>query len=210
MGATQHVVLGVYWYQTDGTYISTGVAKNSEVAAIDTWEQYSAVLTAPSNAAWAVVVIGKDCAGAGDEFLAYWANVDFDRFPFAFHGKSGADSLTTGSTCQVDLEAYDYGDVFDTVTYTFTAPVDDVYAFTVAGIVNDLDDGEFFSLKLMIGGTAYAQSVVGSAANQDLTMSIAAEVLMAAGDTATLEVEHDHGSGLVVQIRAFTAIQRLR
>jgi len=140
IAAGNFVSLSVNWYTSAQAFISQVSAYNAVLAAAGTMYEISGVLTAPSNAAFAKIVLGKNNAA----YYAYFSAIQFDRFPRCFWAYPSAnENVATGTLTVVDLdsEQYDYGSVFNTTTYRFTAPCDGVWSLSGHATWEDILNG---------------------------------------------------------------------
>jgi hypothetical protein len=195
--AGNHQAVAIYWLDKDLAYVDANVVFDSELPAINTWYTISGSGTCPAGATYAMPVWIRAAVG----FDAWNDVLAIRRVQPSFWAYRNGSQTTSGAPDQVELdtETYDYGSMFDTGTYLFTAPSSGLYSITalVTGVNIADTKGVQAYLKLNDSSTmTYGSSAWnghGSAASCSSVVSIGA-ISLSRGDTVGLWVVVDSGS----------------
>ena len=140
-----------YWYKADGS-AATGTVSHfgsTTLSATGAWENFTGVQTAPADAAYMALRIGRAASPGG---ILYYDDVTIKPEPISFSVYGAATTAPgTKSAFQVkfDNETHDYGANYDASSdYDFTAPTAGTYEFCAA--VQGVYVGAFTYLTLMI------------------------------------------------------------
>ena len=134
VGSTSLTIKGyIRYYDAGKTYLSQSGAIGATVGAVDTWEQFSGLHTAPATAAFARVRLLRFASVSE----VYFDDVTLGLGTVAFGARLTADasSLSTGDVVPFAGEDYDRGSNFDTGAKKFTAPNQGFYKFASTMVI---------------------------------------------------------------------------
>lgn len=194
--AANHVIVAVWWYDSDDTYLDVSMVTDAAVVASSTWETKTAVLTAPASAASYRVIIGK----TNTAFNAWFDSVESSDFPIGFRAfRASAQTInnTTATKVQFSSENFDNGSVYDNATnYRFTAPVSGVYSVSASAIsAQTFSDGKVGTLSIYKNGAFYAYDVRYASGTQTMCLRITEPAMvLSAGEYLEVFLYHDYGS----------------
>lgn len=126
--------------------------------------------------------------------IGNWSN------PYKFHAKgiAAAQSIGVGSTkVQLEGEAFDTNNNYNTSTYEYTAPISGYYQFNVTLRVDTSATPSFVQINLVVGATTYKLSSTPSAASTQHTTSGAVLAYMTAGQTAYVNAYNSAGTSTI-------------
>jgi len=186
------------WYTELGVLISTTYIHNGLVAVINTWEQKTAILLAPSTARIVRLFIEK--AATATAFDGRFDRITLQRAPYAFAARrdASAQTFTNGAWTKMtfDVEEYDHGAAFTPATGTFECQEAGLYHFDAEAAMDGCDDTEAMSIGIHVNGTLYRRGgrCIAAAANQETHVSVGADAWLAFGDTVDVRVFHNSGA----------------
>jgi hypothetical protein len=167
-GGNPTVKWSAYWYKADGS-AATGTVSHfgsTTLSATGAWENYSGVQTAPADAAYVALRVGRAGSPGG---ILYLDDVKLRSEPISFRAfVATSDETVTSSGDDVvfNSESHDYGSNYNTTTGEFTCPEAGSYSFTtnlsIEGTV-----GTRTCYVAIVGSTAgtLATNYIGDAAN---------------------------------------------
>ena len=120
------VGVGIRWFQSDGTFISS---QQSNITATTAWQKVEANLTAPALAAYGVGQCRNVSQTAG---TAYWDN-------FTLLKKQSGAALIVSGTIQADQVEADFIDAFDINADNITAGSISADRLSIDGVTLDTD-----------------------------------------------------------------------
>ncbi len=220
IGANDTVEVTARWYNSAKTFLSAqNVFVSAPLPTVNTWFELAKVFNAPASAAFATIRVEKD-----DTTTAYIVYCDFASvrfYPVASSAfLSGTHSIASGSftTVQFDSEKFDYGSVFNTGTFLFTAPADGVYtANALLPVSTDPADGGMWWIgRFLAGGTSLpftienkATGVILAGAVSSWEVSGSVTELLTRGQTIAVQINHNNTVNLIVAVTARFAVFRV-
>lgn len=188
----------ILYYQADKTTQvgATIDVHNAVIPTIDTWYEFSLVEQAPANARYRVVRMAK----SAHNFNVYFDYAGSERMRYCFSAyKDNTQNISdsTSETIEFDTELYDYGSVFNTGTYTFTAPASGVYSFSANVQLDALTTGKHWVLTLVKNGSPLkvgAQQIYAGTWSPMASVDAAA-IYLDRGDAVTVVGYHTNAGG---------------
>jgi len=182
----------INWYTSEKVYISQSVIHNAVLGAANTWEERSAIFTAPATAAFARLFIRKN----NTAFNGYYGFADFWRAPRSFLAYRSAAVPASPTNIDFDNESYDYGNIFDTGTGKCTIPTDGLWHFYAQTYVVNLAAGGTVDIVLRNAGTpiAYGTTARAHALNDDCVAAVNFIGYLSKGDSIETYLEYSSGT----------------
>tara|TARA_R110000824_G_scaffold55027_5_gene151637 strand:+ start:15992 stop:18991 length:3000 start_codon:yes stop_codon:yes gene_type:complete len=168
VGGSPVFKFSAYWYKSTGAASSTAVTHfaGDNFAATGQWESWSSVQTAPSDAAYVALRIGRAASPGG---IMYYDDVKVRLEPVGFRGSLTGSNDTissSGDSIVFNTENHDYGSNYNNGTGVFTCPESGSYTFsTNISLVGTV--GVRLCYVAIVGSTAgtLATEYIGNSAN---------------------------------------------
>ena len=197
--AGYNVSIGVDWFNSVGTLLSTSWAFDAHVTAANTWEFKSGVVEAPASTAQRGIRFGRTTDGLF--FDSWFSGVGMAAFPKAFRAyrsSTQAIAYNTQTVVQFNTEDFDYGGVYDNSTYKFTAPATGLYSISsVVSFSSSFADQKGAALTMRKGGSTILcqTSMEASGASETVNLHQSTVVLLTAGEYVEMVIYHGDSAG---------------
>lgn len=207
VAAGNNVQLCVLWFDSSKTYISNDYVFSGLVTAIDTWEEKSGIVVAPSTARYAKVFVGK----VNTAFTANFNYVELKKMSRSFSAYRNIAVMTLSKSAYKAIEFNDhnhtYGMSVNTATGIWTVPATGLYSMnghakltaTAGGAFNgDLDFYiAIYKSTTRIRRGQHVRTFSGD--TQVVEMSVSCVEYLTAGDTIGVRVYTDNNNTDEVQ-----------
>jgi hypothetical protein len=116
--------------------------------------------------------------------------------PSARAYKNATQNIDTGTITKVDfeVESYDNDDEFDLTNDYYVATTAGTYEITSNITFATMNDGDMMEVFVYVGETAKAKTRITAGNSGDHTLNICSIMKLAAEDTVTIRVQHNHGT----------------